>query len=358
MNLYATILAGGSGTRFWPVSRATIPKQFLVLQGTQSLLQATVSRITPLVPASHIYVVTAVHLQAQTLTQVPEVPAANILSEPVGRNTAAAVGLAAWHLMTVDPEALMVVLPADHAIADRVAFCESLQQAALAAQHANVLMTLGVQPTYPATGYGYMQVGDSLALPSAPLARQVTQFTEKPLAEVAAQFLASGQYLWNCGIFVWRVATIVEEIRSHMPALWQQLTVYMHAAQANAAAEVLHTSYAQLPNVPIDIGVLEKSTRVGVLPVTWGWSDVGSWRALADLHPHDSAGNTVVGQHIARDATGLIVYSPTRLVATIGVSDVIIVQTDDVLLICAKDRDQEVREMVQFLQQRGDTTHL
>ena len=358
MNLYAIILAGGSGTRFWPVSRVHVPKQFLVLQGTQSLLQTTAQRISPLIPPQRLYVVTAAHLQAQTVAQLPEVPAANILSEPVGRNTAAAVGLAAWHLMSVDPEALMVVLPADHAIADAAAFCATLQQAALVAQHANVLMTIGVQPTHPATGYGYIKVGDSLAIPAAPLARQVTQFTEKPQAEVAAQFVASGAYLWNCGIFVWRVATIVEELSTHMPDLWPHLVAYLQAAQAGADAERLQTSYAQLPNVPIDIGVLEKSSRVGVLPVTWAWSDVGSWRALADLHPQDSAGNIVVGQHIGRDSTGLIVYSPERLVATIGVSDLIIVQTGDVLLICPKDRDQEVREIVQFLQQRGDTTYL
>ena len=358
MNLYAIILAGGSGTRFWPVSRVHVPKQFLVLQGTQSLLQTTAQRISPLIPPQRLYVVTAAHLQAQTVAQLPEVPAANILSEPVGRNTAAAVGLAAWHLMSVDPEALMVVLPADHAIPDAAAFCATLQQAAVAAQHANVLMTIGVQPTHPATGYGYIKVGDSLAIPAAPLARQVTQFTEKPQAEVAAQFVASGAYLWNCGIFVWRVATIVEELSTHMPDLWQRLVAYTQATQAGVDAEMLQASYAQLPNVPIDIGVLEKSARVGVLPVTWAWSDVGSWRALTDLHPQDSAGNIVVGQHIGRDSTGLIVYSPELLVATIGVADLIIVQTDDVLLICPKDRDQEVREIVQFLQQRGDTTYL
>jgi mannose-1-phosphate guanylyltransferase len=303
-------------------------------------------------------VVTAAHLQVPTVSQLPEVPAANILSEPLGRNTAAAIGLAAWQLRTVDPEVMLVILPADHAIEDSAAFCESLQQAAQAAAHADVLMTLGVQPSYPATGYGYIKVGAPLAIPTAPLARQALQFIEKPPARVAEQFVASQQYLWNCGIFVWRAATIVAELTTHMPELAHKLTAYVQALQAGAAAETLAASYAQLPNVPIDIGVLEKSARVGVLPVTWAWSDVGSWRALADLHAPDQSGNIALGPHIGRDPTGVIVYSPERLVATIGVSDLIIVQTDDVLLICSKDRDQEVREIVQRLQQQGRTTYL
>jgi len=355
MALYAVILAGGSGTRFWPLSRANIPKQFLVLQGTTSLLQATVNRLSGLLPSEHIYVVTAAHQQAQTVTQLPQVPASNVLSEPVGRNTAAAIGLAAWHLRAQDPEAMLVVLPADHAIADSVAFCVSLQQAAHAAAQADVLMTLGVQPTYPATGYGYIQVGTSLGLTTVPRACQVTRFMEKPQRHVAETLLASGNYLWNCGIFVWRAATIIDELRTHMPELAQRLDAYLATLHKGASFDVLQEAYRQLPSCPIDIGVLEKSTRVGVLPVTWDWSDVGSWSALADLHPQDAAGNVAVGSHISRDTHNVVVYSPGRLVTTIGVSDLIIVQTDDVLLICAKDRDQEVRDMVQRLQQDGRT---
>lgn len=358
MYLYATILAGGSGTRFWPKSRARLPKQFLLLHGTQSLLQNTMTHIAPLIPPQRTLVVTAVHQQAQTAEQLADIPSANILAEPLGRNTAAAIALAACHLLHLDAEALMVVLPADHAIVDQQAFCASLQQAITAVQQHDVLMTLGVQPTYAATGYGYIKVGEPLPTPAAPDAHQVVQFTEKPGADVAAEMLASGQYLWNCGIFVWKAATIAQEIRQHLPALWQGIQAYIAMVQAGASSEALHHQYAQLPSVSIDNGVLEHSARVGVLPVTWAWSDMGSWRALADLHPADHAGNVVIGQHLGRDATGLVIYSPDKLVATIGLSNLIVVHTDDVLLICDKERDQEIRDLVAMLQQRGQIEYL
>lgn len=358
MNLFATVLAGGSGTRFWPKSRVNTPKQFLILQGTQSLLQHTVSRIEPLVPASRIQVVTASHLHQQTLQQLPALVPQNILSEPIGRNTSAAIGLAAIHLVARHPDALMVVLPADHVIPDRLAFCSSVRQAAQVAQHHNILMTLGVHPTYPATGYGYLEAGDTLLTPDAAAAYRVAQFSEKPPADVAARYMTSGRHYWNCGIFVWRAATILEAITTYLPDLWQGLQAYMAVLRAGANADTLFHHYARLPNISIDYGILERSSRVGVLPVTFAWSDVGSWRSLADLHPADENGNVVVGNHLSQDSTGLIVYSPDQLVATIGLTDLIIVQTHDAILICPKERDQEVRELVQALQQRGQTDFL
>jgi mannose-1-phosphate guanylyltransferase len=358
MNLFTTVLAGGSGTRFWPKSRVDTPKQFLILQGTQSLLQNTISRIEPLVPSSHIQVVTASHLHQQTLQQLPGLLPENILSEPVGRNTAAAIGLAAIHLVEQHPDALMVVLPADHVIPDSLAFCNSIRQAAQVARHHDMLMTLGIHPTYPATGFGYIESGDTLLTPDTPSTYRVAQFSEKPPADVAAHYITSGRHYWNCGIFVWRAATILEEITTHLPDLWQGLQTYTTALRAGANDDVLSRQYAQLPSISIDYGVLERSSRVGVLPVTFAWSDVGSWRSLADLHPVDNDGNVVVGNHLGLDSTGLIVYSPDQLVATIGLTDLIIVQTNDAILICTKDRDQEVRALVQALQQRGQTDFL
>lgn len=358
MNLYATILAGGSGTRFWPKSRAAFPKQFLALEGEYSLLQNTVRRIAPLIPPSRVQVVTGTHLHAQTRAQLPELPQANILGEPLGRNTAAAVGLAATHLVTDDPDAIMVVLPADHVIPDHTSFCTSLRQAADVTQHHDVLMTLGVHPTYPSTGYGYIKAGPPLSATTASLAYQVDRFVEKPPADMAAEFVASGGYYWNCGIFVWRARTILDEIRTYLPDLWSGLQVYLTAMRTGANAEALYQHYSQLPSISIDYGVLERSSQVGVLPVTFAWSDVGSWRSLADLHPPDNEGNVVIGNHLGHDSTGLVIYSPDKLVATIGVTDLVIVHTDDAILVCSKDREQEVRELVNVLQQRNLTEYL
>ncbi len=358
MTLYATILAGGSGTRFWPKSRTNVPKQFLALQGAGSLLQDTVERITPLIPPAHTFVVTAAYQRDQTLAQLPAVPAANVLAEPNGRNTAAAIALAASHLAALEPDALMLVLPADHAIADAAAFCACVEQAAAVVQQHDVLMTLGIWPTFAATGYGYIKLGHSLETPGVPQAHTVAQFMEKPAAAAAAEMVASGEYLWNGGIFLWRVETIVRELRRHLPKLWRGIEAYATAQQADANETDLADQYAQLQSISIDYGVLERSDCVGVLPVDFAWSDVGSWRALADLHAADSEGNVVIGHHLGHDTTNVIVYSPEKLVATIGVSNVIIVQTDDVVLICDAERDQDVRELVAMLQQRKQTEYL
>jgi mannose-1-phosphate guanylyltransferase len=358
MNLYATILAGGSGTRFWPKSRANLPKQFLVLQGAQSLLQETLQRIAPLIPLPQTFIVTATHQQPQTAAQLPQLPIDHILMEPLGRNTAAAVALAAWHLLSFDPEAIMAVLPADHAIPDHAAFCASLQLAAVAAQQRDLLMTLGVRATYPATGYGYIHVGGALDIPEAEGIHQVIQFTEKPNAQVASAMLASGNYLWNCGIFVWRAATIARELQTYLPELWAGIEAYGAAWRTGAGAEALYQLYAELPSISIDNGVLEHAAHVGVVPVSWAWSDVGSWRSLSDLHPADADGNVVVGQHLGQGSTHLIVYSPDKLVATIGLSNLIIVQTDEIILICDKEHDQSVKDFVTLLQQRGHTQYL
>jgi mannose-1-phosphate guanylyltransferase len=233
-----------------------------------------------------------------------------------------------------------------------------VRQAAEAAQYHDTLMTLGARPTYAATGYGYIKLDAPLPTPNAPSAHRVAQFTEKPNAAVAAAMIASQQYLWNCGIFIWRAATIAQAIAHHLPELWDGIRAYGESWQAGSSQETLFQQYAQLPSISIDNGVLEHATQVGVVPATFDWSDVGSWRALADLHQPDADGHVVVGKHMGQGSRGLIVYSPDKLVATVGLCDLIIVQTDDVLLICPKDQDQEVKNFVAMLQQQNQTEYL
>jgi mannose-1-phosphate guanylyltransferase len=350
-DLYAVIMAGGVGSRLWPRSRAGRPKQFLDLLGPRTLLQETVDRTKPLIPLSRVLVVAGEELATEVRGQVPGLPPENILMEPGPRGTAPCIGLACVALEQRDPGAIMAVLPADHSIADAAGFRRAIAAAAQLAQR-GYLVTLGVTPDQPHPGYGYIQRGKSLGLIGEHPAFQVQRFAEKPGADVAQSYVDSGDYYWNAGIFVWRVARILAEIERYLPALHAELGQVAAAWGSTRQREVLSEAWERVPRTTIDYGVMEKATLAAVLPVEMGWSDVGNWAALAELAEGDGQGNAVRGQgrHVLLDTSNSYVYtSAGRLVAVVGLEGWIVVDTPDALLICPKDRAQAVKEIVERL---------
>ncbi len=353
--LYAVIMAGGVGTRLWPRSRTATPKQFLDLLGPRTMLQETVDRIEPLIPLHRLLVVCSAEHIAEVQAQVPGLPPENIIAEPGPRGTAPCVGLAAMALWQRDREASMAVFPADHRIADAAGFRQAIARAAQVAQK-DYLVTLGITPTYPHTGYGYIQRGASLDLVGNPPAFVVQRFVEKPDEATARQFVASGEYYWNAGIFIWRVATILAEVERLLPQLYAGLQAVGQAWHSPQRSAVLEQTWEQVPRTTIDYGVMEKAARVAVLPVEIGWDDVGNWATLSALLEADKMGNAVHGNghSLLPDTAGTYVYtSAGRLVVAIGLKDFVVVDTPDALLVCPKDRAQAVREVVERLKAEG-----
>ncbi|HET9112090.1 MAG TPA: mannose-1-phosphate guanylyltransferase [Ktedonobacterales bacterium] len=423
--MYASILAGGSGTRLWPLSAKAHPKQFLPLPGPRTMLQETVARIAPLVPADRLYVVTFDTYAQAVAAQAPMIDPTHIIAEPAGRGTAASIGLAATLIAARDPHAVMGSFHADHAISDVPGFRAALRFAQTIAQR-GALVTLGIAPTYPETGYGYIRYGEALAhspahshahspAPGAgsaagPAAEatlgayRVEQFVEKPQRHVAEAYLRAGHYVWNSGIFVWRVDRILDEIRTHVPqvsAVLDEIAVAARASGGRMTQEVAAVMRAAWPrlreNVTIDVGVLEQAQQLVVIPMSVGWNDIGSWSQVATLYPADAAGNVVIGlQQLAAAQVGQVgqvgqpgtataqttataaggeavaavadggdgaclqtatrdtlVYSTTgRHIATAGVEGLIIVDTPDGLLVCSKEHAQLVKDLAEADQRR------
>lgn len=347
----AVILAGGSGTRLWPLSREMFPKQFLPLVGARSLFQETVERVRPLVGNDVVVVTTddSRFLVADQLRDLGIDPAGRILCEPVGRNTAPAIGLAA---LCADPGELLLVLPSDHTIRDAEGFRASLRQAAPVAER-GYLVTFGISPAYPETGFGYIRLGE--ALPGAPGFRQAAAFVEKPDRQTAEGYLASGNYLWNSGMFAFKAGAILDELAAHAPDVRAGLEALRPALESGAP--VPHDLYAALPSVSIDYAVMERSTRVVALPVDPGWSDLGSFSALFDVLDADPEGNVVQmatgGAWVCVGSRGNLVSSSRKVLALVGVEDTLVVDTPDALLVCSRDRAQDVREVVQRLKAAG-----
>lgn len=353
---YALIMAGGYGERLWPLSTKERPKQFLKLIGERTMLQETVHRIAPSVPLESTYVVVSREHVNLVLEQLPVLPSENVVVEPIGRGTAPCIGLAALRLHKRDPEGVMFVLPADHVIRDEDRFLRLLHEAASVAQEGTHLVTLGISPRNPATGYGYIKAE---ARPAGGLANEfsvfkVERFTEKPDRETAKRFLREGHYYWNSGIFIWRVDTILREIEAHMPGLCKGLMQIESHLGTPHEKDVIAQIYLDQESISIDYGVMEKSPRVLVLPTgDIGWSDVGDWAAFDDLLRIDDKGNAIQAQHLGIDTKGSIVFSKReKLIATLGVSDLVIVDTDEMLLVMDKSRSQDVKELMQ--RQTGD----
>ncbi len=356
--MIAVIMAGGSGTRFWPRSRRSTPKQFLPLLGEKSLLAETLDRIAPAVPIEKVLVVTSAQFMDEVPRHLPGIPPENVLGEPVGRNTAPCIALAAavaerrW-----GSDEVMAVLPADHHVENRDAFIELLVKAAEACTGTAMLVTVGIRPDRPETGFGYLELGERWKEIGGETLYRLKRFVEKPDLERAKEYVASERFLWNSGMFVWTVGAIRAELERHLPECAEAMDAFRKAGTSELGGLLSHY-FPRLPSISIDYAVMEKSNHVAALPASFAWSDVGSWDALRGLVVPDNEGNYVVGDFLGIDSTGCVIHSPRKLVAAVGVRDLIIVETEDALLVCRRDRAQDVRAVVDRLEEEERIDHL
>ncbi|HTP44565.1 MAG TPA: sugar phosphate nucleotidyltransferase [Candidatus Acidoferrum sp.] len=351
------LLAGGRGTRFWPRSRMRTPKQLLNIVGGDTMLAAAVRRLEPLLELKNFWAVTNVEQASAVRREMRGVPAAHILSEPLGRNTAAAIGLAAIHLAHEYGDALMAVLPSDSYIADARRYRKLVRAALELARARGTMVVFGIPPTRPETGYGYVERGDPLARPRGIRAFAVKRFTEKPQQRLAKRYVASRRYLWNGGTFFWRVSTFLDALEQFLPATHAALCGLSQFIGTAQYASQLKRVYARLQNISVDYAVLEPATRVqaetrvAVIPANIGWSDIGSWAAVYELLAQRPGANVSSGSMYAIDATGNYFWSPRKFVAAIGVRDLVLVETDDAVLVCSRGRSQDVGKVVKQLEE-------
>lgn len=345
MDTYAVIMAGGTGTRFWPRSRSRFPKQFLPLLGNQSLLQATYQRINSLFARNQILVVTNKHYVETVIKQLPQVLFSNLLVEPARRDTASCIGLAVSYIYRINPEAVMVVLPSDHYVADETEFNNTIKKGIEWARKGDWIITLGTKPNEPRTAYGYIELGQT----QAEGVWQVKSFREKPDLEKARAYVEQGNFVWNAGIFIFRAEVMWQAMQHYLPKLHQALSQVSGYWGTPQQAEVIKKVYRPLPKISIDYGIMEKADNLLVLAADFGWNDLGSWSVLGQILPADHAGNVVLGQHLGIETSNCILISEKHMLATIGLENLIIVATDDVILICPRDKDQEVKELVKLV---------
>jgi mannose-1-phosphate guanylyltransferase len=354
--LHAVIMAGGAGTRFWPASRRNLPKQLLDLAGDESMLQSTLARFAGWVSPDRTLVVTNERLVESVRCQLPALASTSVLGEPCKRDTAPCVGVAAGWVLRDDPEAVMVVSPSDHVISPVGKFREAIEAAArLVEASPETLVTFGIRPTYPAESFGYIQRGDALSEG----AYRVERFREKPSAEVAREYVASGDYYWNAGIFVWKARTILDLLRQFEPVMHQHLDAIASAARGADFDEVFRREFAAIVGKSIDYAVMERAPRVVVMEAPFAWDDVGSWQAMSRLRGVDGDGNTCSGRYLTLDTRGTIVRSTAdHLVVTLGLEDCLVVHTPDATLVASKHCEERIREVVQRLEKDGYDQYL
>jgi len=347
-NFYALIMAGGGGTRLWPMSRQARPKQVLPLVGERTMFEIAVARLEPLFPPERILVVTVGSMAAELRAQAPDLPPENIIVEPVGRNTAPAIGLGALHVGARDPAAIMVVLTADHYIADTEKFRGVLAAARDVAAEGHIV-TLGITPDHPSTGYGYIETGAAKGAVGGFEVFEVTAFVEKPDLATAQVYLDGGRHSWNSGMFVWRVERLMAEFERQQPAMLRHLERVGAALGSDAYEATLAETWPRIERISVDYAIMEGAEDVRVIPLDIGWNDVGSWAALLEVNEADAQGNVVLGKEpLCLDTHNTLIAS-NKLVATIGLEDIVIIDTDDALLVCKREHAQNVRELVERL---------
>jgi len=349
-------MAGGSGTRFWPASRAACPKQLLSLVGRQTMIQSTVSRLGDAVPPQRVLIVTNQRQAEQIAAQLPQLPPTAILGEPCKRDTAPCIGLAALYVSRDDDDATMVVMPADHVISPEAKFQEAIRYAAsLLEENPRRLITFGIRPSYPAESFGYIERGEPVtASGGEPPTFRVKQFREKPSAETARQYVESGDFYWNSGIFVWKASTILDELRDRQPDMHAHLAKIAAAFGTSSFESVFAEHFAAIEGVSIDYAVMEHATDVLTVEAPFDWDDVGSWQAIARLHGTDDDGNTISGRHLGLDTTGSIVRGDDdHLIVTMGLKDMIVVHTPDATLVANKHDEESIRKIVKLIEEKG-----
>ncbi len=352
--IFPVIMAGGSGTRFWPLSRVSRPKQFLPLATSRPLIVETLARLKGLASPKHSYVVCGAVHAPMVKKALPAMPKQNVIVEPQARNTAPAIALATAHVAHVDPQGIVIVIPSDQHVSDIPAFQASLEEA-IAVARTGQIVTLGIHPTRPETGYGYIQVGE----PLSGTTRRVGRFAEKPDRATAEQYLVSGEYLWNAGLFVFRADVMLEAFKRHMPELSQALDVVRASLGTKKEAAVVKREFPKMPATSIDYGVAEKAQNIAVVPSQCGWSDVGSFNALPEVRPVDADGNVSLGgPNFLIDSAGCVVVGKDKPIAVVGMKDVVVVDAGDAILVMPKDKSQDVRKVVEALKAKKLTRYL